>query len=68
MGRGGLILEGIHTNKKIGARFFYYGLSRILFYFFDTNERNFHCKERHKCKCMLDPCTFPVTVHHLAKT
>jgi hypothetical protein len=29
MGRGSLIFEGAHTNKTIGARFFYYGLSRI---------------------------------------
>jgi hypothetical protein len=29
MGRGSLIFEGAHTNKTIGARFYYYGLSRI---------------------------------------
>jgi hypothetical protein len=29
MERGGLILEGAHTNKKIGATFSHYGVSRI---------------------------------------
>jgi hypothetical protein len=29
MGRGSLIFEGANTNKTIGARFFYYGLSCI---------------------------------------
>jgi hypothetical protein len=29
MGRGGLILEGAHTNKKIGTKFFHYGVPHI---------------------------------------
>jgi hypothetical protein len=28
-GGGGLTLEGAHKNKKIGARFFHYGVSYI---------------------------------------
>jgi hypothetical protein len=39
MGRGGLIVEGVHTNKTIGAKFFYYSIMGCLAFKTYANSR-----------------------------